>query len=210
MREVWGVEVANTAAKWLQLPASGADDDTIDRLARLAPLSYEHQRKTAASQLGVREGTPHKVVERRRAKIQGEDSTDFLSAVSPWPAPVNGTDLVKDLCGVFKRHIVLPDSSSLACALWILHAHAHDAATHSPILDIGSPTKRCGKTQLLATLALLVPKPLTAASVSPPSVFRSIDLWHLAKGSQGCTRPRVCNYRSTKGGRIQCAKRRRR
>jgi hypothetical protein len=210
MRKVWGIEVADTAAKWLQLPESADDDDTIDRLARLAPLSYEQQRKTAAGQLGVRESILDKLVERRRIEIQGEDSTDFLSPVSPWPAPVNGTDLVKELCGVFKRHIVLPDSSSLACALWILHAHAHGAATHSPILDIGSPTKRCGKTQLLATLALLVPKPLTAASVSPPSVFRSIDLWHLAKGSQGCTRPRVCNYRSTKGGRIQCAKRRRR
>ena len=90
---------------------------------------------------------------------------------------MNGTDLVNDLCGVFKRHIVLSDASTLACALWTLHAHAHDAAIHSPILDIGSPTKRCGKTQLLAALELLVPKPLASASVSPASVFRSIDRW---------------------------------
>ena len=48
MRKVWGIEVADTAAKWLQLPESADDDDTIDRLARLAPLSYEQQRKTAA------------------------------------------------------------------------------------------------------------------------------------------------------------------
>ena len=72
---------------------------------------------------------------------------------------------------------MLSDASTLACALWTLHAHAHDAANHSPILDIGSPTKRCGKTQLLATLALLVPKPLTAANVTPAIVFRAIDLW---------------------------------
>ena len=177
MRGVWGVEVANTAAKWLELSGGDVSADEIDRLARLDALPYEQQRKTAAGQLGVRESILDKLVERRRIEIQAAGSTDFLSPVSPWPTPVNGTDLVKDLCSVFKRHIVLSDASTLACALWTLHAHAHDAANHSPILDIGSPTKRCGKTQLLATLALLVPKPLTAANVTPAIVFRAIDLW---------------------------------
>ena len=177
MREVWGVEVANTAAKWLELSGRDVSADEIDRLARLDALPYEQQRKTAAGQLGVRESILDKLVERRRIEVQAANSTDFLSPVSPWPTPVNGTDLVKDLCSVFKRHIVLSDSSTLACALWTLHAHVHDAATHSPILDIGSPTKRCGKTQLLATLALLVSKPLQAANVTPATVFRAINRW---------------------------------
>jgi putative DNA primase/helicase len=76
------------------------------------------------------------------------------------------------------RHVILSPSASLACALWTLHAHAFNAAAHSPILDISSPTKRCGKTQLLATVSPLVPKPLSAANVTAATVFRAIDRWH--------------------------------
>ena len=43
-----------------------------------------------------------------------------------------------------------------AMALWILHAHAHDASVISPILAITSPTPECGKTTTLTALAMLV------------------------------------------------------
>jgi hypothetical protein len=50
MREVWGVEVADTAAKWLQLSEGNGSADEIDRLARLEALPYEQQRKAVAGQ----------------------------------------------------------------------------------------------------------------------------------------------------------------
>jgi len=176
MREVWGAEVANAAAQWLGL-APSVDGDEIDRLAGLDLLSYERERKSVAMRMGVRESALDKVVEQRRQELKREVPEDFLSPVEPWPEPVDGAELLEELWDVYDRHVVLSEHSSLACALWTLHAHAHGAASHSPILDISSPTKRCGKTQLLATIALVVPKRLSAANVTPATVFRAINLW---------------------------------
>ena len=57
------------------------------------------------------------------------------------------------------------------------YAHAHDAARHSAILFIVSPTKRCGKTNLLTVLQGLVPKALPVANITPATVFRAISRW---------------------------------
>lgn len=60
-------------------------------------------------------------------------------------------------------------------ALWVLFAHAHDAAEHSPILAIESPEKRCGKTTLLNIVGKLVPAPLQAANITVAAIYRSIE-----------------------------------
>ena len=176
MRELWGADVADTTAKWLGLAADASVDGAeIERLARLDLLSYEREREGAAGKLGVRVTALDKLVEAKQQELQQSVGIQFLAPVEPWPESVDGNKLLSDLREVFDRHVFLSRSASLACALWTLHAHAHDAATHSPILDISSPTKRCGKTQLLATASLLVPKPLSAANVTPATVFRAID-----------------------------------
>lgn len=107
----------------------------------------------------------------------GGDEHTFLAPVKPWPQPVDGAILLDELALVFNRHMDLPKGAADALALWVMHSHAHDAAQHSPILFVSSPTKRCGKTNLLSVLQLLVPKPLSAANVTPATIFRSIDLW---------------------------------
>ncbi|MBX9453602.1 MAG: DUF3631 domain-containing protein [Mesorhizobium sp.] len=101
----------------------------------------------------------------------------ILAAVKPWHASVDGAMLLNELATVFNRHMDLPKGAADALALWVVHSHAHDAAQHSPILFISSPTKRCGKTNLLSVLQLLVPKPLPASNVTPATVFRSIGRW---------------------------------
>jgi hypothetical protein len=179
MREVWGTDLTDTIAKLLELTGDVGDGDReIDRLARLDLLAYEREREQAAHRLGIRVSALDKLIEQRRHELQQNGSDDFLAPVEPWPHPVDGNGLLEDLCDVFDRHVVLSPSACLACALWTLHAHAHNASAHSPILDISSPTKRCGKTQLLATISLLVPKQLSAANVTAAVVFRAIDLWH--------------------------------
>lgn len=177
MREVWGVEVADTVARWLGLAGEDSVDE-IARLARLDLLSYEREREDAAARLGIRVSALDRLVDARRQGLQQDGGSEFLAPAEPWPEPVDGTELFNDLCDVFDRHVVLSESAILACALWTLHAHTQDAATHSPILDISSPTPRCGKTQLLATVSMLVPKPLPAANVTAATVFRAIERWH--------------------------------
>ena len=60
-------------------------------------------------------------------------------------------------------------------ALWILHAHAHDAAMISPILAVVSPEKRCGKTKLLSVLQELTPNAILAANITAAAVFRALE-----------------------------------
>jgi len=155
----------------------GDDESEIDRLAALDLFAYERERKQAAQRLGIRESKLDRIVKTRRNERQQSARAEFLVPVQPWPEPVDGYKLLNDLADTYDRHVVLTSSASLACALWTLHAYAHSAACHSPILDISSPTKRCGKTQLLGTVSLLVPKALPAANVTPATVFRAINLW---------------------------------
>ncbi len=104
-------------------------------------------------------------------------ATGFLTTVTPWHDPVDGVELLNGLTAAFARHMVLSKGTAEALALWVMHCFAHNAARHSPILFISSPTKRCGKTNLLSVLHLLTPKPMSAANVTPATVFRAIEAW---------------------------------
>ena len=63
----------------------------------------------------------------------------FLKPVELWPDPVAGDELLSSIRDVLLRFMVLPDQAAEAIALWVLFAHAHDAAEHSPNLAIESP-----------------------------------------------------------------------
>jgi putative DNA primase/helicase len=157
-------------------PSRNEVEQRLDDLAKLDKIDYEMARKDAAKELAMRPSVLDDAVASRRE--MPTSALDFMAPVEPWSEPVDGAALVGELKDTLERHIVLPKGAALATALWIVHAHAHDAATHSPILFINSPTKRCGKTQLLVLIGKLVPKPLSAANVTPAVVFRAIDRWH--------------------------------
>ena len=71
----------------------------------------------------------------------------------------------------------MQDGAAEAMALWVLHAHTHDAGIISPLLAFTSPEKRCGKTTALRVLNALVPKSLPAANVTASSLFRAVEKW---------------------------------
>jgi Protein of unknown function (DUF3631) len=58
--------------------------------------------------------------------------------------------------------------------LWVVHAYLIDRSMISPRLAIRSAVKGSGKTTCLDVLARLVPRPLSAANVSPAAIFRVI------------------------------------
>ena len=170
----------------LEANPEDADDDEsmraeigarLDELAALDQISYDQKREAAAKELGIRVSTLDREVA-KRFHVHDDDDDGFLEPVKPWDDAVDGAELLDELHDIFNRHIIFANShAKTACALFVLHAHAHMCATHSPILFITSPTKRCGKTNLLSVVSMLVPKPLSAANVTAATVFRAIERW---------------------------------
>lgn len=157
--------------------AQGSPSDGRAELVRLAKLDrfeYERNRETEAKRLGVRVTVLDEEVGALR-KATTEKASGFLEPPEPWGDPVDGAELLSEIEDTLTRYVVLPDHGASTIALWVLMAHAMDHFEISPILAIESPEKRCGKTTLLSILQPLVPKPLTAANMTPAAVFRAVE-----------------------------------
>ena len=98
-----------------------------------------------------------------------------MPEVELWAEPVDGGELIRDLVAQIRRFIVLADAAALAVALWIIFAHAHAAAFHSPRLALRSPVHRCGKSTLMRVIGFLVVRKVQAASVTASAMFRTIS-----------------------------------
>src|SRR5262249_41244357 len=133
-----------------------ADEVEVERLAKLSTVQYEREREAAASKLGVRITAIDTAVKAQRDKRSG-DPLKYLPhwKVEPWPQPVDGDALLKELQAHFKRYIVLPPQAGVALALWVLHTWVFECFDITPYLCISSPTRRCGKTLLMTMLYFL-------------------------------------------------------
>jgi hypothetical protein len=155
--------------------------DEIDRLAALPTLRYEQVRGEAADRLGIRVFVlDDAVMERRAAGNAGDDrqgSAVTLLPTEPWPEAVDGEALVAEIERTIHRHVILTSEQALTVALWAFHTHASEFAEHFPRLHIASPTKQCGKSRLLMTVALLVPKPLKIENTTMAAMFRVLAKW---------------------------------
>ena len=107
------------------------------------------------------------------SRLQG--SSLNLEDPEPLSGPVVPGEVLTEVEEAFVRHVALPESASVALALWVMHAATHDCWSVSPILAIVSPTKRCGKTTLLHLLSTLVPRPLPAANITSAALFRAVE-----------------------------------
>jgi putative DNA primase/helicase len=151
-------------------------DAAIDRLARMTGPDYERERAEEAKKLGIKRVTAlDSFVKARRAEFKSERTVDRPSAPEVWDEPVDGDQLLIELIAAIKAHVILSDEAATAIAIWIVLAHAHDAAAISAILAIISPLKGCGKTTLLSLLQELTPNPIIAANISAAAVYRAIE-----------------------------------
>ena len=96
-------------------------------------------------------------------------------AVEPWPELVDGAEFLAEIKREFETYMVLPPHASATLALWTMHAWTIEAFDISPFLLLSSPTKRCGKTTLLAILLYLMPRSVLASNISAAAVFRFIE-----------------------------------
>lgn len=158
------------------------DQAAIDKLAKLAPMEYDRVREAEAKKLNCRVATLDREVARARGNSIDDDNGGSGSAVlfadpEPWPDAVDGTALLADIAETFAERVVLPEGAADVLALWVLHAHAHDAAYVSPILVLQSPEKQCGKTTTFTVLQTLVPRVLPTSNITSAALFRAVEKW---------------------------------
>ena len=154
-------------------------DLEISRLAKLATLDYERQRKDAADRLDIRAAILDRLVlaERAKSRDNGRQGRALrLPAPEPWPQAVNGADLLEELAANIRRHVVMHDHAADTAGLWVVHTYLVDCFGTSPRLAITSPEKGCGKTTALDVLARLVSRPLPTTNASASAIFRIIEL----------------------------------
>jgi putative DNA primase/helicase len=102
-----------------------------------------------------------------------ESELSSLAGEELWPSEVDGAELLDSLTQRISQHSVLLPGRAETIALWVVHAHAHEAADHSPILALLSPEKRCGKTTNLIMLYQLVPNPKLTSNITASALYRA-------------------------------------
>jgi putative DNA primase/helicase len=158
------------------------DDDAeteIARLASLKPLVFERAAAAAAERLGLPVAILRRLVtlERRvadRSKDQGQPLA--LPEIEPWPTPVDGGWLLGAITDAIRRYVVMGLAEAQVIALWVVAAHCFSVFAVFSRLFITAAEKQCGKTTLLDTLSLLVPRPLAVSNTSPAALFRTIAM----------------------------------
>jgi putative DNA primase/helicase len=158
-------------------PSPGEIEAAVAALAAMPAARYELHRKAEALRLGVRIAVLDMMVKAARKAMEpgGQGQRLELKSPEPWHLPVDGGLLLVDLAAEIRRYMVLPDGAAETVALWVVHAHALDAAQISPRLAIVSPVKGCGKSTLLDVVNKLVPRPLATSNVTGATVFRAIE-----------------------------------
>jgi len=106
-------------------------------------------------------------------QLQGKPIT--FDDPEPWPQVVNGPALLDEIVSVVKKYVVVPSKAEEAIALWIIHAHAFEIFTISPILAITSVVKQSGKTLLLEIISFIIVRTMFASNISPASLFRTVE-----------------------------------
>ncbi|MCH7644344.1 MAG: DUF3631 domain-containing protein [Myxococcales bacterium] len=92
-----------------------------------------------------------------------------------WPDRVHGDGLLSALVHQIGRYVFAEPEEILVIALWVLHAHAHEAFDVSPILLVTSPVKGCGKSTVLDVLEIVVQNPMLSANCTPAALYRSTE-----------------------------------
>jgi putative DNA primase/helicase len=161
--------------------ATTEEDAELARLAKLSAFDYEHERKDAADELGVRASILDKLVTAKRAELHPDGADDLQGTavtfpeIELWPDPVAGDQLLTDVADTIRKHVVLAEHERDLCALWVVHSYLLHAFLITPRLAIRSVVKRSGKTTTLDVLGRLVHRPLPAANASASAIFRVVE-----------------------------------
>ena len=111
------------------------------------------------------------------AVIQSVDVQQLIVNATDWkPSDVNLAGLLDDVATFYRRFVVLSKEQADTLALWSQHTHAIAAAETTLYVNVSSAEKESGKTRTGEVASLVVATPLSAESISPAALARSIDM----------------------------------
>jgi putative DNA primase/helicase len=152
----------------------------IKRLAKLSPIEYERERKSAAERLGIdRLSVVDAAVKSARtengnAGRQGRKPS--IVDVEPWPEPVNLADVLDKAIAVYLRFLILPRGGAEIMALWSMGTHCFQEFSIFPRLAVTSPVKECAKSLLLRVLKCTCARPVIMTNANIAPLFRMISV----------------------------------
>jgi hypothetical protein len=159
--------------------ASKAEDELLDALARMPRgIEFGRERKRLKKDLDVSFSDIDAEIEARRVEAETMALLEGHWYVEPWPEPVDGDALIRDIIRKLQKHVVMSYDHALAIALWIMLAWVHDeVATYSPILDITSAEPESGKSTILGLVSYLLHRCVSSVEISEAAIYRAIELW---------------------------------
>jgi hypothetical protein len=172
-------EKADELRKEKKDQAAQAEDELLDALARMPKgIKRGRERKRLKEELGVSFSDIDAEIEARQVEAETKALLHGWWFVEPWPEPVDGDSLLRDIIRRIRRNVICSDDIALTGALFGMFSWVHDdAATHSPMLCITSAEPESGKSTLLGLLALLMPRCIKTVDISKAALYRSIKLW---------------------------------
>jgi hypothetical protein len=159
--------------------ATAEEDELLSALAKMPKgIARGRERKRLKEQFGVNFSDIDAAVEARQVEAETTALLHGHWYVEPWPEPVDGDALIRDIIRKLRKHVVISFEGALAIALWIILAWVHDeAAIHSPILTVTSAEPESGKSTTLAILSFLIPRAIATVDISRGALYRAIKRW---------------------------------
>jgi hypothetical protein len=156
-----------------------SEDALLDALAKMPRgVKRGRERKRLKKELGVSFSDIDAEIQKRQTEAETAALLHGWWFVEPWPEPVDGDALIRDIIKKLRKHVVMPHDHGLAIALWIMLAWVHDeVATHSPILDICSAEAESGKSTTLGLVSFLLLRCVSSVEISEAALYRAIELW---------------------------------
>lgn len=149
--------------------------DIIKQLAELDTLNYHLQRKDKAALIGITPTALDKVVKEAKQDLESSEVDSMMLDIDPHPSEVDGHALANDIYQIIDDHVICDKSVKVATTLWIFFTWVIEASHFAPIAWINAPEKRCGKSTLLTILGRMSKRALSASSISPAALYRSIE-----------------------------------
>jgi hypothetical protein len=107
--------------------------------------------------------------------LQGQEFV--LEHTQPWGEPVDAADVLDEVAATFESYLYTTRENLTVLSLFTVYTHCFDVFGVSPILDVSSPTKRCGKSTAVVVLRHLCVKALLSGNITPAALFRSVEAW---------------------------------